>query len=562
MVKSFEEARTGNIPIVVAPTGYGKTMASPWLYSMARSHGLASGLIHVAPLRSLVTKIYRDVFKPLHPGSGYQAHIDLGEGRSSYFLKDLVVTTIDSFLWNLYRIPVTELIAIERGVSMGHYYPVYTSIYTSLTVFDEAHVYLGEGSDPGRAAFTASLIHLAMLESPVIVETATMHPGLINSVVSMLEAQGRRASILAVKCHADRLREVPGLGGRVKGVEDDEWIRGYRLGWRTSIVDGWDSVLEDIVQDSRRGPVLVVANTVSAAVNLYRALRSRIGDAVLVHGRLASLDRAEAEERIGAMRRGVIVSTQVIEVGVDVNAVAVYTEAAPIENLVQRAGRACRRGGILDECRRVGGKMVIVDTGDTGPYKRRNIDYAIDAIRRHNPIDWRLPCTEGDETPYTSLIEESRDDAVYSLAPFISLYEYYLQGDGRPTAMLDLLGDMGMCSIYRDTTMYPIQTMGGEVLADMNWLSRNWDKVLETDGGVKIIITTQDGSVEARIDEDLWREIVKPGRRCRQSHARLYSAISRAARELGVRGVFNWSLKARQGAYQRGIGFSVDAEGG
>jgi len=399
MVKAFEEVMMGNIPIVVAPTGYGKTMASPWIYASAVRHGLSSGLIHVAPLRSLVTKIYKDVFKPLYPASGYQAHIDLGEGRSSYFLKNLVVTTIDSFLWNLYRIPVTELIAIERGYSMGHYYPVHTSIYTSLTVFDEAHIYLGEATDPGKAAFIASLMHLAKLTVPVIVETATMSSSLLSRVVEMLEAHERRANILAIRCHADLLQRSLGLEGRIEGIGDADWVKRYRMEWRTSITGSWDSVIDDIIRDSRRGPVLVVANNVRTAINLYKTLKNSVSDITLIHGRLASLDRATAENHIGSMSRGIIVATQVIEVGVDVNALAVYTEAAPIENLIQRAGRACRREGILDTCKKDGGKIVIVDTGNKHPYKQGNISDAVTAIKSHEPIDWRLPCGVASPSP-------------------------------------------------------------------------------------------------------------------------------------------------------------------
>ncbi len=562
MERAWEEAREGRIPIVVAPTGYGKTRASPWLYREARRHGIASGLIHVAPLRSLVTKIYRDTFRPASPRAGYQAHTDLGEGRSSYFLKDLVVTTVDSFLWNLYRLPVTELMAIEREVTMGHYYPVYTSIYTSLTVFDEAHIYLGDGaSDPGRAAFMASLMHLASLEAPLIVETATMHPSLLKWTHDKLKSHNRGARIVTLRCYADHLQDVLGTEIQVVGVSDEEWIRGYRLDWRTLTLDDWDSILNDVIEDASRGPVLVVANTVGSAINLYNTLRDRVENLVLIHGRLASRDREEAESRISEMTRGVIVATQVIEVGVDVNAVAVYSEAAPIENLVQRSGRACRRGEVLERCRAEGGKLVIVKPGSHQPYDKHSVDYAMKAIEDHGQIDWRLPCTEPGVTPYTRLIEEARNSTANSPAPYTNLYEAYLNGDGRPTAMLNLLDDMGMCSIYRDTTMYPISTTRGEVLVDLKWLSSNWNRVLDTSNGIRMVITSQDRETEVSIDEGDWKEALRPRRGCRQVNTRLYRLVSQAARDAGVRGVFSWMLKARQDAYHEGLGFTVDLEG-
>ena len=565
MEAAWRGVEAGHIPIIVAPTGYGKTRASPWLYEEARKRGLASGLIHVAPLRSLVTKIYRDIFKPASPRAGYQAHIDLGGDRSSYFLRDLVVTTVDSFLWNLYRLPVTELMAMEKRVTMGHYYPVYTSIYTSLTVLDEAHVYLGGGGpDPGRAAFVASLMHLANLDAPLVVETATMHPSILGWISLMLELHGRKASIATLDCYASRLQDLLGPGVRVDGVGDGEWVRGYRLKWRTSIVDGWDSVLDDIISDSSRGPVLVVANTVKTAISLYSSLKDRIEDEdiVLIHGRLASRDREAVEKRIGSMKRGVIVATQVVEVGVDVNAIAVYSEAAPIENLVQRAGRACRRGEALGQCRSRGGKLVVVRPRSHQPYERHSIDYTIGAVEKHGVIDWRLPCTEPKSgvTPYTRLIEEAGDDTAYSLAPYADLYEVYLNGDGRPSAMLDLLNDMGLCSIYRDSSMYPIRTTRGEVLVDLKWLSKNWAKILDTSKGVRITIMRQNSEIDVGIREEDWKEAINPGRRCRHAYTALNKLVSRAAKDAGIEGVFSWMLKAREGAYHRGLGFTVDLE--
>jgi CRISPR-associated endonuclease/helicase Cas3 len=103
---------------------------------------------------------------------------------------------------------------------------------------------------------------------------------------------------------------------------------------------------------------LAVCNTVDRAVELFRALR-KLGlpaPAVLVHSRFrpperkAALDFALAKPDADGPGL-IVVSTQVVEAGVDISATTLYTEAAPWSSIVQRAGR-CNRFGEQEEQRR------------------------------------------------------------------------------------------------------------------------------------------------------------------------------------------------------------------
>ncbi|NPA96602.1 MAG: DEAD/DEAH box helicase, partial [Crenarchaeota archaeon] len=195
MEETYRDLSEGRIPIVVAPTGYGKTRASPEIYERAKSEGMAGGLVHVAPLRSLVHRIYEDTFKEY--GGAYQMHVPPKQGdeaisphdKSPYFLRDLVVTTLDSFTLNMYRLPILESLKIESGLSLGHYYPVYTSVLSSVVVFDEAHLYLGEeAQDQGVTVETLEALvrFLAAAGTSLIVETATMKPSTLRSIASVI----------------------------------------------------------------------------------------------------------------------------------------------------------------------------------------------------------------------------------------------------------------------------------------------------------------------------------------------------------------------------------------
>jgi CRISPR-associated endonuclease/helicase Cas3 len=96
---------------------------------------------------------------------------------------------------------------------------------------------------------------------------------------------------------------------------------------------------------------LVVLNTVARAVEVHTAL-TRLPHApptVLLHSRYRPGDRARQLDRalaaVDADGPGlVVVTTQVLEAGIDVTSALLVTELAPWSSLVQRAGR-CNRGG-------------------------------------------------------------------------------------------------------------------------------------------------------------------------------------------------------------------------
>jgi CRISPR-associated endonuclease/helicase Cas3 len=94
---------------------------------------------------------------------------------------------------------------------------------------------------------------------------------------------------------------------------------------------------------------LIVVNTVKRAVELYRQI-GRVKPAAglaLIHSRFRASDRERALAQLLAdpgPKGSIIVSTQVVEAGVDVSATTLVTEIAPWSSLVQRFGRCNRTG--------------------------------------------------------------------------------------------------------------------------------------------------------------------------------------------------------------------------
>lgn len=89
---------------------------------------------------------------------------------------------------------------------------------------------------------------------------------------------------------------------------------------------------------------LVVTNTVDRAREIWSELH-RIGqDAILLHSRFRPADRVEHLAAVLDRAAGIVVSTQVIEAGIDLDADLLVTDVAPWTSLVQRFGRVNRYG--------------------------------------------------------------------------------------------------------------------------------------------------------------------------------------------------------------------------
>ena len=114
---------------------------------------------------------------------------------------------------------------------------------------------------------------------------------------------------------------------------------------------------------------IVVLNRVDLAQGVLRALRQELKgsgpDIVLVHSRFRPPERAaRMAEALAVVADGpgrIVVSTQVIEAGVDTSAALLATETAPFSSLVQRWGR-CNRAGELAE-----GVALWLDRGELDP---------------------------------------------------------------------------------------------------------------------------------------------------------------------------------------------------
>ena len=92
-------------------------------------------------------------------------------------------------------------------------------------------------------------------------------------------------------------------------------------------------------------------------------------DCTLLHSRFRGVERAELMAEItGRPADRIVVATQVVEAGIDLNAAVLITEAAPWPSLVQRAGRCNRTGRVADA------ELWWVPPAKPQPYEQADID--------------------------------------------------------------------------------------------------------------------------------------------------------------------------------------------
>jgi CRISPR-associated endonuclease/helicase Cas3 len=126
---------------------------------------------------------------------------------------------------------------------------------------------------------------------------------------------------------------------------------------------------------------LVALNTVDAAQRLYRQLRDDVVDCTLLHTRYRGIERvdrvaAAIDEPVPAGGR-IVVATQVVEAGLDLDAAVLVTEAAPWPSLVRRAG-VCNRVGLRND----DAEVWWVPPSDPFPYERQDVTATVRELAR------------------------------------------------------------------------------------------------------------------------------------------------------------------------------------
>jgi CRISPR-associated endonuclease/helicase Cas3 len=125
------------------------------------------------------------------------------------------------------------------------------------------------------------------------------------------------------------------------------------------------SVSSDLARNGRTSPsALTIVNSRRAARELFKVLRESGEDEVFhLSTSMCPAHRSEVlttvRNKLRERQRCFLVSTQLIEAGVDLDFPVVFREVAPLESIIQAAGRCNREGTLNEELGMQGGKVIV-----------------------------------------------------------------------------------------------------------------------------------------------------------------------------------------------------------
>ena len=322
---------------LTVPTGGGKTLSSmAFALDHARNHGLRR-VVYVIPYTSIIEQnaaVFRAVFKDM-PGaviehhSTFDPHTAFGEEDNA---RESAVARSHRLACENWDAPVVVTTNVQFFESLFAAKPSpcrkLHNLAGSVIILDEAQMLPVEFLDPCLRALEELTAHYGC---SVVLCTATQ-PALRREDF----ATGRKGTVHGLP-GLDAARELAPDPGRL-----------YDAFKRTVLRDLGELALADVAGLVRaREQVLCIVNTRTRAAELFGMVRDEPGARHLS----ALMCPAHRFRRLAGIRRMLergepcrVISTQLVEAGVDISFPEVIRELAGLDSIIQAAGRCNREG--------------------------------------------------------------------------------------------------------------------------------------------------------------------------------------------------------------------------
>lgn len=344
---------------LTAPTGSGKTLAMlKFALEHAKKHGLKRIILAVPFLTVIeqVAEVYRTVFRGFPEGyvlehhslAGFGPEVDRqdAEGPSQRHRR-LLAENWDAPIVLTTNVQLLESMFSNRPSSCRKLH----NLMDSVILFDEAQSLPQHVAVPTLAA----LSHLSRAYRSTVVFATATQPAFeaLDEAVQEHAVSGWRPveAVLEHRALFASLRRV-----------DVSWPNADET-W------SWSRLAEEI-RDLPQA--LVVVNLKRHALAVLERLTGVNGVFHLSTNLCAEHRQAVMEEvrsRLASGDRCLLISTQCVEAGVDVDFPVVYRAMAPLEAIAQAAGR-CNREGRLNESGRLG-KVVVFEPDEDNGWRKR-----------------------------------------------------------------------------------------------------------------------------------------------------------------------------------------------
>lgn len=312
---------------ITAPTGSGKTLSSlSFAMEHARRHGLRR-VIYVIPYISITEQtadVFRKAFAPIEAVLEHHsaAQEEAGNIRQRLAAENwdapVIVTTAVQFFESLFAARPSRCRKLHN-------------IARSVVVLDEAQTLPVHLLDPLLAALDALIAHFGVT---AVLCTATM-PALDPKPTA---AGGFRG----IRGNNHGRREVVRDVGRLHGT-----LRRVRVQLPPSLTDSttWEALAGELMRERQ---ALCIVDRRRHAQDLWKLLPGALHLSAAMCGEHRAEVLRQIKDRLEAKDEVRVVSTQLIEAGVDVDFPIVFRALAGLDSLAQAAGRANREGRLPD----------------------------------------------------------------------------------------------------------------------------------------------------------------------------------------------------------------------
>ncbi|KIM03961.1 MAG: hypothetical protein KN64_09560 [Sulfurovum sp. AS07-7] len=321
--EAFDKNQNENIYLLTAPTGIGKTLLSLELALKIKEQRALNRVVYTIPFTSIIDQTV-SIFEAIYP-----AQITKHHHKAEY------KTTNDDAMNDYDRLKfITE--SWSEPFIVSTFYQLFFALFSN--------------NNADNVKFQS------LRNSVVVMDEVQAIPHQLWSVMrEMFDALSKKLNTVFVLMSAT----MPIITNGGCQLADKEAFFEFQNRYRLGFVE-FASVSEDEKINELKGlikakyeegkSVLCVVNTIKNSKRLFKALKDELGENVFcLNSYMLGGDRDETikslkEPNSNLVQNKILISTQVIEAGVDLDFDVGFRELSPLSSIIQTAGRVNREG--------------------------------------------------------------------------------------------------------------------------------------------------------------------------------------------------------------------------